>query len=112
MELTTTPVTSTDTSHGGTCCGNCGGTPAGSSEAPTASAAQQTATQTYLVTGLTCEHCERAVTGELEALAGVSFVSVDLVPNGTSSVTVTSAQPLDRAQVAAALAEAGDYTLL
>ena len=52
-----------------------------------------------------------AVTSELKSLDGVSDVSVDLVAGGTSSVTVTSAQPLDRAQVAAALDEAGDYHL-
>ncbi len=31
---------------------------------------------TYHVTGMTCEHCARAVTVELEALDGVSEVTV------------------------------------
>jgi copper chaperone len=66
---------------------------------------------TYLVTGMTCEHCARAVSGELQALEGVSGVSVDLVPDGQSAVTVASAAPLARAAVAGALDEAGDYRL-
>jgi copper chaperone len=66
---------------------------------------------TYLVTGMTCEHCARAVSEELQALEGVSGVSVDLVPDGQSAVTVASAVPLARATVAGALDEAGDYRL-
>ena len=68
-------------------------------------------TQTYSVTGMTCDHCVHAVTSELTALDGVSDVAVDLVAGGTSAVTVTSSQPLEDAQVAAALDEAGDYQL-
>ena len=69
------------------------------------------ATATYQVTGMTCEHCVHAVTEELGSLAGVTAVSVDLVPEGNSAVTVTSDTPLVRAAVAAALDEAGDYQL-
>jgi hypothetical protein len=36
---------------------------------------------------------------------------VDLVPDGTSAVTVSSEAPLDGHAVAAALDEAGDYRL-
>ncbi|HSJ19446.1 MAG TPA: heavy-metal-associated domain-containing protein [Nocardioidaceae bacterium] len=68
-------------------------------------------TQTYSVTGMTCGHCAGAVTDEIKALDGVSEVQVDLVAGGTSTVTVTSAAPLDEAAVAEALAEAGDYEL-
>lgn len=67
--------------------------------------------QTFAVTGMTCEHCVHAVREEVGALAGVSDVAVDLVPNGTSTVRVTSAAPLTDDQVAAALDEAGDYHL-
>ena len=70
-----------------------------------------TTNQTFAVTGMTCSHCEHAVSSEIQALEGVTEVSVALVPDGTSSVTVASTQPLDRAQVAAALDEAGDYHL-
>lgn len=69
-------------------------------------------TRTYSVTGLTCGHCVHAVTSEIEELDGVSDVSVDLVAGGASQVTVTSGQPLDEAQIAAALDEAGDYQLV
>ena len=64
-------------------------------------------THTYPVTGMTCGHCVAAVTQELSALAGGTDVSVDLVEGGTSPVTVTSDRPLDPAQVAEAVDEAG-----
>ena len=66
---------------------------------------------TYRVTGMTCEHCVRAVSGELRALDGVSDVTAVLVPGGASAVTVTSGRPLARQAVADALDEAGDYQL-
>jgi len=66
---------------------------------------------TYQVTGMTCEHCVRAVTDEIESLAGVSAVKVALVPGGESAVTVTSDGPLATEVVAAALDEAGSYNL-
>lgn len=64
-------------------------------------------TETYAVTGMTCGHCVGAVEGELRALDGVTDVSVDLHAGGTSEVTVTSDQPLDRDAVAEAIDEAG-----
>jgi copper chaperone len=67
---------------------------------------------TYQVTGLTCEHCVKAVTTELEQVDGVSAVAVRLVPGGESAVTVTSTAPLTGAAVEAALDEAGDYRLV
>ena len=67
---------------------------------------------TYQVTGMTCDHCVRAVSAELTGLGGVSGVSIDLVPDGTSAVTVTSDKPLAERAVAAALDEAGDYRLV
>ena len=66
---------------------------------------------TYQVTGMTCEHCVRAVTEEIEDLGGVSAVTVALVPDGVSVVTVTSDAPLTSEAVAAALDEAGAYRL-
>jgi copper chaperone len=68
-------------------------------------------TARYLVTGMTCDHCARSVTAELSAIGGVSDVAVDLVPGGTSLVTVTSAESLADQVVVAALDEAGDYQL-
>jgi copper chaperone len=66
---------------------------------------------TYQVTGMTCEHCVHAVTGELTNLDGVTGVTVELVPGGRSTVTVTSAGTLPAGAVAAALDEAGEYQL-
>jgi copper chaperone len=66
---------------------------------------------TYHVAGMTCEHCVRAVTGELKNLGGVSDVTVQLVPGGLSTVRVTTDTPLTGQQVATALDEAGDYRL-
>ncbi|MFG2110216.1 heavy-metal-associated domain-containing protein [Micromonospora sp. AP08] len=60
--------------------------------------------QTYAVTGMTCEHCVRAVTEELSALPGVDEVRIDLA---TGTATVTSAAPLPVESVRAAVDEAG-----
>ncbi len=63
---------------------------------------------TFTVTGMTCDHCRRAVTQEISAVDGVAAVAVD-VASGT--VTVTSTAPVDRADIAAAVDEAG-YVLV
>jgi copper chaperone len=68
-------------------------------------------TTIYDVTGLTCEHCVRAVTGELGGLPGVREVQVELVAGGSSRVTVVSGEPLPGPAVTAALDEAGGYLL-
>ena len=69
------------------------------------------ATTTYPVTGMTCEHCVNAVTSELSGLGGVSAVTVDLVPGGSSNVTVASDSPLSLDDVSVALDEAGGYQI-
>jgi copper chaperone len=69
------------------------------------------ASATYQVTGMTCEHCVRAVKSELTSLDGVTDVTVGLVPGGRSAVTATSEAPLPAETVAAALDEAGGYRL-
>lgn len=61
-------------------------------------------TATYMVTGMTCDHCVRAVTTELVLLPGVRSVDVDLAEG---AVTVTSDGPLDLEQVREAVDEAG-----
>ena len=58
----------------------------------------------YTVTGMTCEHCVRAVTDELTRLDGVQRVDIDL-PSGTVKVVATKA--LDDDAVRAAVDEAG-----
>jgi copper chaperone CopZ len=65
-------------------------------------------TTTFQVTGMTCGHCQRAVTEEIGRILGVTGVVVDLA---SGNVTVTAAEPVDRADVAAAVEEAG-YTLI
>lgn len=64
-------------------------------------------TTTYTVTGMTCGHCVKAVTEEVGSLGGVTEVAVDLVPQGESSVTVTSDAPLSEESVREAVDEAG-----
>lgn len=68
-------------------------------------------TTTYVVTGMSCEHCVKAVTSELSGLGGVSAVTVDLMPGGGSRVTVASDSPLPQDAVSAALDEAGGYQI-
>jgi copper chaperone CopZ len=62
---------------------------------------------TLKVTGMTCEHCVRAVTTELSALPGVTSVQVDLQVGALTPVTVISDTELDPTAVAAAIDEAG-----
>jgi copper chaperone CopZ len=59
---------------------------------------------TFSVTGMTCEHCRRAVAAEIAAVDGVETVTVDLAGG---LVTVTADRPVDRADIAAAIDEAG-----
>lgn len=59
------------------------------------------------VEGMTCDHCVRAVTEEVMAVDGVRGVEVDLVPGGTSRVTVRGSGPVADAALRAAVAEAG-----
>jgi copper ion binding protein len=61
-------------------------------------------TSTWTVTGMTCEHCVRAVDEEVSAIEGVTAVEVDLA---SGQVTVESEVPLDSASVVAAVDEAG-----
>ncbi|MGW7788976.1 heavy-metal-associated domain-containing protein [Streptomyces tricolor] len=61
-------------------------------------------TTVYKVTGMSCGHCEGAVSGEISQIPGVS--SVKAVAS-TGEVTVVSAAPLDDEAVRAAVDEAG-----
>lgn len=61
-------------------------------------------TQSWTVTGMTCEHCVASVTEEVSEIEGVSDVSVDLA---TGALTVTSDQPVPDDSVRAAVEEAG-----
>lgn len=60
-------------------------------------------TLTYSVPGVSCGHCQAAISGEVGALAGVESVEVDLE---TKTVAVTG-DPLDGEAIIAAIDEAG-----
>ncbi|MER6382059.1 heavy-metal-associated domain-containing protein [Streptomyces sp. NPDC001118] len=65
---------------------------------------QGSVTTVYKVTGMSCGHCEGAVSGEISEIPGVS--SVKAVAS-TGEVTVVSEAPLDDEAVGAAVDEAG-----
>lgn len=61
-------------------------------------------TQSYTVTGMTCDHCAQSVTEEVQEIPGVEHVEVVLE---TGSLTVTSAEEVADAAVKDAVEEAG-----
>ena len=63
-----------------------------------------TVAQHFTVTGMTCSHCERAVTAEISKLDGVTRVVVDIA---TGTVITESVETLPPDAVAAAVDEAG-----
>ena len=56
------------------------------------------------VTGMTCEHCEKAVRTEISAIPGVSQVAVDLA---SGEVEILAEPAPDLAALRAAVEEAG-----
>lgn len=64
-------------------------------------------TRAYRVRGMTCGHCVRAVTAELEALGSVTDVTADVVPEGDSTIIVTSPAELEQDVVRDAVQRAG-----
>ena len=63
------------------------------------------------VTGLTCGHCVKTVTGALEALEGIDTVEVDLVNGGESVVTMTTSREDDMVAVIAQTLATEGYAL-
>ncbi|MFG3099481.1 heavy-metal-associated domain-containing protein [Streptomyces sp. NPDC048182] len=61
-------------------------------------------TTVYKVTGMTCAHCEGAVSEEISEIAGVGSVAAVAA---SGEVTVVSETPLDEEAVRAAVDEAG-----
>ncbi|MFD5468445.1 heavy-metal-associated domain-containing protein [Kitasatospora sp. NPDC127059] len=61
-------------------------------------------TITYTVSGMSCGHCEKAISEELSVLAGVTDVAADAQ---AGTVTVSSDAPLAEDAVRAAIDEAG-----
>ncbi|MEU1984370.1 copper ion binding protein [Nocardia sp. NPDC019395] len=62
------------------------------------------ATSTYTVTGMTCDHCVQAVKTEIGKIDGVTGVDIDLA---TGRVAVTSGTDIAATDIAAAVDEAG-----
>lgn len=58
----------------------------------------------FTVTGMTCEHCVASVTEELDEIDGVRSVRVAL---HSGTVAVLSDRDLTRAELTAAITEAG-----
>ncbi|WP_030804591.1 heavy-metal-associated domain-containing protein [Streptomyces sp. NRRL S-337] len=79
-------------------------TPEGSCHSGAADVEGAAVTTTYQVTGMTCGHCEGAVSSEISEIPGVSAVQAVAA---TGLVTVTSKAPLDEEAVRAAVDEAG-----
>lgn len=79
LPLTPTPE------HGCSCCA-----PAAEAAAPAAgtSKAQASGAQ-YTLEGLTCGHCVQTVEKAVSRVSGVQSAAVDLVPGGTSRLSVT-----------------------
>ncbi|MFE6662822.1 heavy-metal-associated domain-containing protein [Streptomyces sp. NPDC057697] len=85
----------------GSCCSPSGSCHDGADAGATADAG---VTTVYQVTGMTCGHCEGAVSEEISGIEGVT--SVKAVAS-TGQVTVISAAPLTDDAVRAAVDEAG-----
>ncbi|GAA2983411.1 heavy-metal-associated domain-containing protein [Streptomyces fulvorobeus] len=93
-----TAETETPQATTGSCCSPSGSCHDGAADQPGA------VTTVYQVKGMTCGHCEGAVSEELSGISGVT--SVKAVAS-TGLVTVDSQAPLDEDAVRAAVDEAG-----
>ncbi|MFI1887351.1 heavy-metal-associated domain-containing protein [Streptomyces jumonjinensis] len=94
-----TEIEITETAAASSCCG---GSSCGTGAADAGAGAGVTAV--YEVSGMTCGHCEGAISAEVSAIAGVTSVTAVAA---TGRVTVVSEAPLDEAAVRAAVDEAG-----
>ena len=79
-------------------------------EAPAPAAIDAATRQQFNVDGMTCSHCVMSVTEEINGIADVTAVTVDLNVGGSSLVTVSSASPVSADVIRAAIGEAG-YSL-
>ncbi|MCX5533433.1 heavy-metal-associated domain-containing protein [Streptomyces sp. NBC_00006] len=91
-----TELPQADTESAGSCCGGACHTDAAATEGAF--------TAVYEVKGMTCGHCEGAVSSEISELADVTSVQASAA---TGQVTVVSTAPLDEESVRAAVDEAG-----
>lgn len=63
-----------------------------------------TSTTEFQVTGMSCAHCERAVTEEVGRVPGVERIEVSAA---TGRLVVTTSTPVSDDQIVAAVDEAG-----
>jgi len=61
-------------------------------------------TSEFIVTGMTCGHCENAIRTEVSAIAGVTEVEISAQ---SGKLLVTSTAPIDAEEILAAVDEAG-----
>jgi copper chaperone CopZ len=61
-------------------------------------------TSTVTVLGMTCSHCALSVREEVDAIAGVTDVDIDLK---SGRVTIDSTAPVDHSAIKSAVEEAG-----
>ncbi|WP_328677759.1 heavy-metal-associated domain-containing protein [Streptomyces sp. NBC_00322] len=95
-----TAETNTETAQAtGSCCSSTGSCHDGTADVQIGGV-----TTVYQVTGMTCGHCEGAVTAEISELPGVTSVKAVA---GTGRVTVVSDAPLAETAVREAVDEAG-----
>ncbi|MBO0515675.1 heavy-metal-associated domain-containing protein [Streptomyces beijiangensis] len=102
-EIPQAEITQTAPSAGSCCGGGSCGSAGSADEVEVGSV-----TAVYEVTGMTCGHCEGAVSGEISEIPGVGAVTAVA---STGRVTVVSKAPLDEETVRAAVDEAG-YVLV
>ncbi|MFJ6440131.1 heavy-metal-associated domain-containing protein [Streptomyces sp. NPDC091649] len=96
----------TETPSTGSCCSPTGSCHDGAADVQIEETGS--VTTVYQVKGMTCGHCEGAVSEEISAVAGVTSVAAVA---STGLVTVTSDAPLAEDDVRAAVDEAG-YELI
>lgn len=94
------PLAST-AEHGCSCCAAAADpqAPAGETSEASAPGAQ------YALEGLTCGHCVQTVEKAVSGVSGVELASVELVPGGTSRLSVTGTA--DREALAEAVRSSG-----
>ena len=64
-------------------------------------------TTDFGVTGLTCNHCVMTVSRAAALVPGVTGVTIDLVPNGQSTLHIDSDAPVDADAIDTAISDAG-----
>lgn len=108
-ETTNLDLTDVSAPTGGGCCG--GGGCGCSGGAARSTPAVVGVRVDFAVEGMTCAHCVSSVTEELSEVAGVDNVTVTLVKDGVSTVSVHSTTVPEIPALEAAIAEAG-YTVV